>query len=54
MRFALWSVVLAALAVAIALLAKDSTGYVVIVAAPYRTVTWSKDRLLIGPAPRRS
>ncbi len=36
MRFALWSVVLAALAVAIALLAKDSTGYVVIVAAPYR------------------
>ena len=36
MRFALWSVILAALAVAIALLAKDSTGYVVIVAAPYR------------------
>ena len=36
MRFALWSVVLAALAVAIALLAKDSGGYVVIVSAPYR------------------
>ena len=36
MRFALWSVVLAALAVAIALLAKDSTGYVVIVSQPYR------------------
>jgi HemY protein len=36
MRFALWSVVLAALAVGIALLARHSTGYVVIVAAPYR------------------
>jgi len=36
MRFALWSVILAALAVAIALLAKDSTSYVVIVASPYR------------------
>jgi HemY protein len=36
MRFALWSVVLAAIAVAIALLAKDSSGYVVIVSSPYR------------------
>ncbi|MBC8024024.1 MAG: heme biosynthesis protein HemY [Burkholderiales bacterium] len=36
MRFALWSVVLAAIAVAIALLAKDSSGYVVIVSTPYR------------------
>ncbi|HUQ27424.1 MAG TPA: heme biosynthesis HemY N-terminal domain-containing protein [Usitatibacter sp.] len=36
MRFALWSVVLAAVAVAIALLAKDSSGYVVIVTQPYR------------------
>jgi HemY protein len=36
MRFALWSVILAAIAVAIALLAKDSGGYVVIVAQPYR------------------
>ena len=36
MRFALWSVVLAALAVAIALVAVHSTGYVVIVSAPYR------------------
>lgn len=36
MRLALWSVVLAALAVGIALLARHSTGYVVIVAAPYR------------------
>jgi HemY protein len=36
MRFALWSLVLAAVAVAIALFARHSTGYVVIVAAPYR------------------
>jgi HemY protein len=36
MRFALWSVILAIIAVAIGLLAKDSTGYVVIVSAPYR------------------
>jgi len=35
-RFALWSVVLAAVAVGIALLARQSDGYVVIVAAPYR------------------
>src|SRR5215213_8647452 len=36
MRFALWSLVLAAVAVAIALFARHSTGFVVIVAAPYR------------------
>ena len=36
MRFALWSVILAALAVGVALFAKHSDGYVVIVAAPYR------------------
>lgn len=36
MRFAIWSVVLAVLAVGIALLARESEGYVVIVAAPYR------------------
>jgi HemY protein len=36
MRFALWCVVLAVIAVAIALLAKDSAGYVVIVSQPYR------------------
>jgi HemY protein len=36
MRFALWSVLLAAIAVAIALLAKDNSGYVVIVSQPYR------------------
>jgi HemY protein len=36
MRFAIWSIVLAAVAVGIALLAKQSPGYVVIVAAPYR------------------
>ncbi|HST02286.1 MAG TPA: heme biosynthesis HemY N-terminal domain-containing protein, partial [Usitatibacter sp.] len=36
MRFALWSLVLAAVAVGIALFARHSTGYVVIVAAPYR------------------
>ena len=36
MRFAIWSVILAAVAVAVALLARNSTGYVVIVAAPWR------------------
>ena len=36
MRFALWLVVLLALAVAIAIFARDSGGYVVIVSAPYR------------------
>jgi len=36
MRFALWSVILAAVAVGVALFARHSTGYVVIVAAPYR------------------
>lgn len=36
MRFAIWSVILAVVAVTIALLAKDSNGYVVIVSAPYR------------------
>ena len=36
MRFAIWSIVLACLAVGIALIARQSTGYVVIVAAPYR------------------
>jgi HemY protein len=36
MRFALWSLVLAAVAVGIALFAERSTGYVVIVSAPYR------------------
>jgi HemY protein len=36
MRFALWSLVLAALAVGIALFAGRSTGYVVIVSAPWR------------------
>src|SRR5437667_338029 len=36
MRFALWSVVLAAIAVGVALFARHSTGYVVIVSAPYR------------------
>jgi HemY protein len=35
-RFAIWSVILAALAVGIALFASHSTGYVVIVSAPYR------------------
>ena len=34
MRFAIWSVVLAAVAVGIALFARNSNGYVVIVAAP--------------------
>lgn len=36
MRFAIWSVILAAVAVGIALFARNSTGYVVIVNAPYR------------------
>jgi HemY protein len=36
MRFALWSLILAAVAVGIALFARHSTGYVVIVSAPYR------------------
>ncbi len=36
MRFALWSLVLAAVAVGIALFARHSTGYVVIVSAPWR------------------
>jgi HemY protein len=36
MRFALWSIILAAIAVGVALFAKHSDGYVVIVAAPYR------------------
>jgi HemY protein len=36
MRFAIWSVVLAAVAVGLALFARQSDGYVVIVAAPYR------------------
>ena len=36
MRFAIWSIVLAAVAVGIALFARNSTGYVVIVAPPYR------------------
>jgi HemY protein len=36
MRFAIWSIILATLAVAIALFARQSTGYVVIVAPPYR------------------
>jgi len=35
-RFAIWSVVLAVVAVGVALLARQSDGYVVIVAAPYR------------------
>ena len=36
MRLALWSVILAVIAVGIALFARHSTGYVVIVSAPYR------------------
>ena len=36
MRFALWSIILAVVAVGIALFARHSTGYVVIVSAPYR------------------
>ncbi|HZZ93554.1 MAG TPA: heme biosynthesis HemY N-terminal domain-containing protein [Usitatibacter sp.] len=36
MRFALWSLVLAAVAVAVALFGRHSTGYVVIVSAPWR------------------
>jgi len=35
-RLAVWSILLAALAVGIALIARQSTGYVVIVASPYR------------------
>jgi HemY protein len=47
MRFAIWSVVLAVLAVGIALLARQSDGYVVIVAAPYR-VELSLNLLVLG------
>jgi len=36
MRFAIWSLVLAALAVGVALFAERSTGYVVVVSAPWR------------------
>ena len=36
MRLAIWSVILAAIAVGVALFARQSAGYVVIVAAPYR------------------
>lgn len=36
MRFAIWSIILAAVAVGIALFARNSTGYVVIVDAPWR------------------
>lgn len=36
MRFAIWSVILAAVAVGIALFARNSTGYVVIIDAPWR------------------
>lgn len=36
MRFALWAIILAGVAVGVALLARTSTGYVVIVAAPWR------------------
>jgi HemY protein len=36
MRFAIWSIILAALAVGVALFARHSDGYVVIVSAPYR------------------
>jgi HemY protein len=35
-RFAIWAIILAAVAVGIALFARNSTGYVVIVSAPYR------------------
>jgi HemY protein len=45
-RFAIWSVVLAVVAVGIALLAHQSDGYVVIVAAPYR-VELSLNLLLV-------
>jgi HemY protein len=47
MRFAIWSVVLAVLAVGIALLARQSDGYVVIVAAPYR-IELSLNLLVLG------
>jgi len=46
-RFAIWSVVLAVLAVGIALLARQSDGYVVIVAAPYR-IELSLNLLVVG------
>ena len=46
MRFAIWSVVLAVVAVGVALLARESDGYVVIVAAPYR-VELSLNLLLV-------
>src|SRR5258706_13756718 len=36
MRFALWAVILAVVAVGVALFARHSAGYVVIVSAPYR------------------
>lgn len=36
MRFAIWSIVLAAVAVGVALFARNSTAYVVIISAPYR------------------
>src|SRR5258707_11705611 len=36
MRFALWAVILAVVAVGVALFVRHSTGYVVIVSAPYR------------------
>ncbi|HET9652671.1 MAG TPA: heme biosynthesis HemY N-terminal domain-containing protein [Usitatibacter sp.] len=36
MRFAIWSIILAAVAVGVALFARNSTAFVVIVAAPYR------------------
>jgi len=36
MRLAIWSVILAAIAVGVALFARQSTGYVVVVAPPYR------------------
>jgi len=46
-RFAIWSVVLAVLAVGIALIARQSDGYVVIVAAPYR-IELSLNLLVVG------
>ncbi len=46
MRFAIWSVVLAVMAVAIALLARQSDGYVVIVASPWH-VELSLNLLLV-------
>jgi HemY protein len=47
MRFAIWSVVLAVLAVGIALIARQSDGYVVIVASPYR-IELSLNLLVVG------